>query len=103
MTTTITHKVVLAENLRTGNWDIHAEGCTDIKRKRDYNLYGGRVNAYSLDAADIRECVDSVYGPLSGSFYLEAGLDENDPEAWSEFADNFHLAPCIRHLPRDAR
>lgn len=104
-TTNGTVRVHVIANDHTGEIDIHAEGCADVRRRPQYQT--SRFLGYALrvdEVADLREVVEMTYGPEAGSYYAEAGIDEADyAEAWQEFVGNFVVKPCVRGLVRDSR
>lgn len=96
----VTHAVtILGPNMGRplcdkGDLHVHRTGCADIKRQ-----YGG-VARYNEEHADKRSVVDSMYGPEAGSFYEEAGC-ENESTAWQQYEGEFWFAPCVSYLPDD--
>lgn len=75
---------------------VHAAGCSDLHR----GVCRGQEQ-WTIEATEIREIVEAVYGPGAGSFYEEAGLDPTDRSNWRKYSGEFHFAPCV-DLPDEA-
>lgn len=81
-------------NFASGHYyHVHAAGCDDLRRGEYQNLTQD-VEDYT-ELTSVKELVDGEYGPGAGSFYEEAGLDADDPNAWRGYVTEFKLFPCI--------
>lgn len=99
-----------------GTFHVHAAECGDVMRRKIYRAASAR-NPFGVDPAeltntyevrDVRDVVDSVFGPECGSFYTESGWDsatqtedERNATAWTEYRSEFKFFPCIS-LPENA-
>lgn len=87
-------QVTIGMNERTNYFTVHAPGCGHTER----NHYS---DVFSTDVASVKDLVDSCYGPERGSYYAEAGCD--DDTGWIQYGgmDCLHVAPCARSLVKD--
>lgn len=76
---------------------VHRPGCADTTR--------GRYTSWLVDppweieVSSRKGVVEAFYGPEAGSFYEESGLEPDDPNAWLDYAGEFHIFPCVGTLP----
>jgi hypothetical protein len=73
---------------------VHRAGCRDLDR---YPL--NRATRSTEEHETVRSVVESFYGPEAGSFYEEHFGDDIPENAWEDYADEFHFAPCVVGLP----
>lgn len=102
---------VVIVNVR-GEMHAHDPECGDLTRRAIYkpatprNPFGIEPNDLTdtYEVRDLREAVDSVFGPDCGSYYTESGYEGTEAErnetAWTEYAGEFKVFPCV-DLPRD--
>jgi hypothetical protein len=79
-----------------GSMHVHRAGCADLKRGQYRHM--AAHEQWTEEHNTVRSVVESVYGPEAGSFYAEAGL-EDDPKAWESYVGEFWFAPCTDSLP----
>jgi hypothetical protein len=85
---------------------VHDAECGD-RRKAIYRDFDSQQDWNNpIEARDVRDVVDYLYGPEAGSFYTESGWDTDETEAqrnetaWVEYAGEVKVMPCV-DLPRD--
>lgn len=82
-----------------GTIHLHAAECGDLRKR----IYTGNPDLeYDLEnpteLRDLRDAIDTVYGPGAGSFYAEQGLP--DETGWEDFSSVAKQFACL-DLPRD--
>lgn len=77
-----------------GEFDIHAEGCADLKRNRRYALADP---PWSIDAASQSQVIFDVYADIIAEHYE----GETPDDAWRNYADEFTFYPCVGPLPEE--
>lgn len=86
---------VIGPNLPTSDvpLHVHAEGCRDVQRSREYasrEFDTDRRKTYDVD--DVREMVE---------LFFCHQIEESDGH-WTEYVDEFRIFPCADGLPDDA-
>jgi len=93
----MTTVVILGPNLPASDatFHVHRAGCADITRSPVYR----REEPWEIDVSSVREVVEAMFGPEAGSFYEEAGLEPDDPDAWRDYRSDFRFFPCVPVFP----
>lgn len=86
--------VVHPSATKKGRWEIHKNGCADLKKVNRYDCY-------EVEAESLKDIVMDTFGPEAGSFFEEAGLDPHDPTAWKHYVGEFRVLPCVGRLPEE--
>lgn len=75
-----------------GSFHIHAEGCEDVKRSRNYR--GPEFESDRANTVDVESLTDVIAYTMADQ--LDEEEDDFDPLTWS---GDFYVFPCVTGLP----
>lgn len=71
-----------------GDWEIHAAGCADIRRRRALDNHNGRWNS------TVQTTTDLAY-EIASDFIDEHSMSEDEAVGWVESG----MKPCCHDVP----